>query len=118
MPLYEFQCDACENRFERIQKFTDPDPQPCPKCGKGPVKRMPSSPAIQFKGSGFYITDYAKKSSPEASAAKSSGDGGSSASSSGDSKAETKSESKAESKADSKSTDTKSTDTKSTDSKN
>ena len=67
MPLYEFQCDACKNRFERIQKFTDPNPEICPKCGKGPVRKLPSSPAIQFKGSGFYITDYAKKSSSEAS---------------------------------------------------
>jgi putative FmdB family regulatory protein len=98
MPLYEFQCDACENRFERIlQRFTDPNPETCPKCGKGPVRKLPSSPAIQFKGSGFYITDYAKKSSPDAGASKSSGDGGSSSSSSSsasDSKSDAKSDSK------------------------
>jgi putative FmdB family regulatory protein len=68
MPLYEFECEACKTRFERIQKFSDANPDTCPTCGQGPVRRMPSSPAIQFKGSGFYITDYAKKSSPEASA--------------------------------------------------
>jgi putative FmdB family regulatory protein len=62
MPLYEYQCENCEHRFEKIQKYTDPPPDACPKCG-GPVRKLFSSPAIQFKGSGFYITDYAKKSS-------------------------------------------------------
>jgi putative FmdB family regulatory protein len=65
MPLYEYQCEACEKVFERIQKFSDPPIDVCPNCGKGPVKKLPSSPAIQFKGSGFYITDYPKKSSPD-----------------------------------------------------
>jgi putative FmdB family regulatory protein len=91
MPLYEFECEACKKRFERIQKFTDPNPEPCPACGKGPIRKLPSSPAIQFKGSGFYITDYAKKSSSEASSGsksssdKSGGDSKSSDSKSGDS---------------------------------
>jgi putative FmdB family regulatory protein len=61
MPLYEYQCDACGQRFEVIQKFSDPPPDACEKCGKGPVHRQQSSPAIQFKGSGWYITDYAQK---------------------------------------------------------
>ena len=61
MPLYEYQCESCEGRFEKIQKFSDPPPDACPSCG-GTVRKLPSSPAIQFKGSGFYITDYAKKS--------------------------------------------------------
>ena len=61
MPLYEYLCDACGQRFELIQKFSDPPPEACPKCGKGPVERQLSSPAIQFKGSGWYITDYARK---------------------------------------------------------
>ena len=61
MPLYEYECDACGRRFEVIQKFSDPSPEACRHCGKGPVHRMASSPAIQFKGSGFYITDYAQK---------------------------------------------------------
>ena len=60
MPLYEYQCDACAHRFEKIQKFSDPVVDTCPVCG-GPVHKLMSSPAIQFKGSGFYITDYAKK---------------------------------------------------------
>jgi putative FmdB family regulatory protein len=66
MPLYEYQCDACGQRFEKIhQKFSDPPVEICPKCGKGPVKKLLSSPAIQFKGSGWYVTDYAKKPSTD-----------------------------------------------------
>ena len=60
MPLYEYECDACARRFEVIQKFSETTEQ-CRLCGKGPVRRLMSSPAIQFKGSGFYITDYAQK---------------------------------------------------------
>jgi len=60
MPLYEYQCEACNHRFERIQKFSDPPVEVCPACG-GSVRKLISSPAIQFKGSGWYITDYAKK---------------------------------------------------------
>jgi putative FmdB family regulatory protein len=88
MPLYEFECEACEKRFERIQKFSDPNPEVCPSCGKGPVRKLPSSPAIQFKGSGFYINDYAKKPSSEGSAgSKSAGEkSGSDNKSGGDSK--------------------------------
>ena len=83
MPLYEFECEACEKRFERIQKFSDPNPETCPACGKGPVRKLPSSPAIQFKGSGFYITDYATKSTSEA--------GGSSKASGGEKSSDSKS---------------------------
>ena len=61
MPLYEYECDACGHRFEVIhQKFSDPPAASCPSCG-GAVHKLHSAPAIQFKGSGFYITDYAKK---------------------------------------------------------
>jgi len=60
MPLYEYECDACAHRFERIQKFSDPLVDVCPKCG-GTVRKLLSSPAIQFKGSGFYITDYPRQ---------------------------------------------------------
>jgi len=66
MPLYEYECEACQKRFERIQKYSDPPIDVCPNCAKGPVRKLLSSPAIQFKGSGFYITDYAKKSTSEA----------------------------------------------------
>ncbi len=61
MPLYEYKCGACGQRFELIQKFSDPAPESCRVCGKGPVERQQASPAIQFKGTGWYITDYSQK---------------------------------------------------------
>ena len=60
MPLYEYQCGACAHRFEQIQKFSDPPLTSCPECG-GAVRKLVSSPAIQFKGSGWYVTDYARQ---------------------------------------------------------
>lgn len=62
MPLYEYQCDECGHRFERIQKFSDELVKTCAVCG-GCVQKLVSSPAIQFKGTGWYITDYARKPS-------------------------------------------------------
>lgn len=62
MPLYEYECEKCAHRFERIQKFSDPPVDLCPSCG-GAVRKLLSSPAIQFKGAGWYITDYARKGS-------------------------------------------------------
>ena len=58
MPLYEYECSACHHKWEQIQTFSDPIVRKCPKCGKSKVKKLLSSPAIQFKGSGFYINDY------------------------------------------------------------
>jgi len=62
MPLYEYECKKCHHRFERIQKFSDRHIKKCPDCG-GPVEQLISAPTVQFKGSGWYVTDYAKKSS-------------------------------------------------------
>ena len=59
MPLYEYECESCAHRFEVIQKFSDAPISVCPKCG-GAVQKLLSSPAIQFKGSGFYLTDYGR----------------------------------------------------------
>ena len=83
MPLYEYQCDACGHRFEQIRKFSDSPLEACPSCG-GAVRKLVSSPAIQFKGTGWYVTDYAKKgtSGTEASEAGKSTDGSTSDSSS------------------------------------
>jgi putative FmdB family regulatory protein len=65
MPLYEYQCTKCREVCEVLQKAKDKPPEKCPKCGGPMVKRI-SSPAIQFKGNGWYVTDYAKKSSAPA----------------------------------------------------
>ena len=62
MPLYEYQCRRCKHRFERIQLFSDPILKSCPKCG-GTVDQLLSAPAVHFKGSGFYVTDYPRKGS-------------------------------------------------------
>ena len=104
MPLYEYQCDACGHRFEVIQKFSDAPIDVCPKCG-GPVGKLLSSPAIQFKGSGWYITDYARagKTTDGSSPAPAKTDGAPSSAEGGAGKTEAKSESKSEGKADSKS---------------
>lgn len=61
MPLYEYECPK-DGVFERIRKFSDPPLTACPRCG-GPIEKLASAPAIQFKGTGWYITDYARKSS-------------------------------------------------------
>src|SRR5258705_9994538 len=63
MPIREYECDVCGRRFEKIQGFSDPPIEVCPTCG-GHVHKLISSPAFQFKGSGWYITDYAKKEAP------------------------------------------------------
>lgn len=60
MPLYEYRCQQCGHQFEKIQSFSAPDEKECPVC-KGPVERLISAPAIQFKGAGWYVTDYAGK---------------------------------------------------------
>lgn len=60
MPLYEYLCKKCGHRFEEIKKFSDKQPTKCPECG-GVIEQVISAPAVQFKGSGWYVTDYAKK---------------------------------------------------------
>lgn len=73
MPLYEYKCKKCGHRFERILKFSDKPIKKCPDCG-GAVEQLISAPTVQFKGAGWYVTDYAKKGT--SSPAKSSdGDG-------------------------------------------
>ncbi len=62
MPLYEYECDDCGHRFELIRKFSDQPVSVCPACA-GRVRKLVSSPAIQFKGTGWYVTDYARKPS-------------------------------------------------------
>lgn len=94
MPLYEYQCKSCHTLTERIQKFSDPPLTVCPHCG-GEMEQLLSAPAVQFKGAGWYVTDYARKgsgggskegSSGGDSDGKSSGGSGSDGKSSGESR--------------------------------
>lgn len=84
MPLYEYECSHCHHRYEKIESFSAPEKQKCPKCGK-PAHRLLAAPAIQFKGSGWYVTDYARKGSSAAAStttkSEKSGDGAGSGSS-------------------------------------
>jgi len=76
MPLYEYLCKKCGHRFEEIRKFSDKHLKKCPECG-GVLEQVISAPAVQFKGSGWYVTDYAKKGAASASSSSSSdGDSG------------------------------------------
>jgi len=61
MPLREYRCKKCKHQFEKIQKFSDKPLKKCPECG-GVLEELLSAPAVQFKGSGWYVTDYARKS--------------------------------------------------------
>jgi putative FmdB family regulatory protein len=104
MPLYEYECDQCGHRFEVIQKFSDAPITACAKCG-GPVHKLLSSPAIQFKGSGWYITDYARsgKSDTGTVAAKSeSASSGDAAAAKSETTSDTKTGAKSDTKAETK----------------
>ncbi len=113
MPLYEYECKKCGHRFEKIQKFSDRMVKKCPQCG-GQVEQMISAPAVQFKGSGWYVTDYAKKSSSPGSSG--SGDS-SSRDSSSDSSSKDKKEEKSKSEGGSKDNSSKESSSKESSSK-
>jgi putative FmdB family regulatory protein len=99
MPTYDYQCEACGNRFEKFQSITAAPIRKCPKCGKSKVKRLISAGAgLIFKGSGFYITDYRSEGYKSAAKAEGGGGGGDAKSSdtkSGDAKPSSGSESAA-----------------------
>jgi putative FmdB family regulatory protein len=103
MPLYEYECNACAHRFEVIQKYSDAPIDLCPKCG-GVVSKLFSSPAIQFKGSGFYLTDYGRggKSDLGTGAAKETTASAPAGEAKSESKTETKTETKSETKSETK----------------
>ena len=115
MPFYEYLCKKCGHRFEKIRKFSDKQLRKCPECG-GVIEQVVSAPAVQFKGSGWYVTDYAKKgagSSGSSSGSSSEGDSGTKETKDAKDgkdtkkddkpKSESKSESRSESKSESKS---------------
>jgi putative FmdB family regulatory protein len=92
VPLYEYECEKCGKHFEKIEKLGGPHLKKCPSCS-GRVERLMSAPAIQFKGSGWYVTDYARSSNRGAEKTDAGG-----ASEKSDSKAETKTDAKTETK--------------------
>ena len=100
MPIYEYECEKCGHRFEKIQKFSDTPVEVCPKCG-GAVHKMQSAPSFQFKGTGWYVTDYAKskpdtketKPTPEAAKSETKSDAAKADSSAAPAKTDTKSDS-------------------------
>jgi putative FmdB family regulatory protein len=106
VPLYEYQCNNCGHRFEKIVKFSDEPLKVCPQCGKETVEQLLSAPATHFKGGGWYVTDYARKNSAPSSSGGS--DKKSDVSASSDSKSESKSESKSDASASSSKSDSSS----------
>lgn len=98
MPLYEYKCHSCGKTFEVIQKFSDAPLAIHAECGGGPVEKLLSAPAFQFKGTGWYVTDYGKGNGKPAAKSESS--------------AETKTETKSETKTETKSESSKSNDSK------
>jgi putative FmdB family regulatory protein len=95
VPLYEYECQDCHFRFEKLQRLSDPPPPKCPECG-GKIAQQMSTSSVQFKGSGWYATDYARKGSGGDST------GEKKAESKPETKTETKTEAKSEAKSDSK----------------
>jgi len=85
MPNYEYLCKNCGHRFEQIRKFSDKQLRKCPECG-GVIEQVISAPAVQFKGSGWYVTDYAKKGAASAGSSSSSSEGDSATKEAKDSK--------------------------------
>lgn len=87
MPIYEYKCLECELHFEKVQKFSDAPVETCDKCG-GKVEKQISLSGVQFKGQGWYVTDYSKKSSPSKSESSSESSGSTSSSDSASKKSE------------------------------
>lgn len=113
MPIYEYQCQSCKTRFELMQRFSDPPASECPECGHTTVKKLISNTSFQLKGSGWYVTDYAK-----AGSSSSKGDEGKSShrvdsDSSSSAKGDTASASKGEASGDAKASDSKGSESKS-----
>jgi putative FmdB family regulatory protein len=73
VPLYEYQCKKCKHKFEKIQKFSDRPIRKCPECG-GPLEKIQHAPNVQFKGTGWYVTDYGGKDKSEKSKSEGSSD--------------------------------------------
>ena len=101
MPLYEYKCHQCGKKFDVLQKFSDPQLTTHEECG-GPLERLASAPAFHFKGTGWYVTDYAKSNGVSTPASDTSKSDASSSEAKADAKSDSKGESKSESKSESK----------------
>ena len=109
MPTYDYECDACKNKFEQWQSFHDEALKKCPKCKKAKLRRLfGSGAAILFKGSGFYETDYNRSESYKSSE-KSEQESGTKSEAKADAKADVKAETKSETKTETKAEPTKET---------
>ena len=97
MPIYEYECNECAHRTERLQRMDAPPLEKCPECG-GPVRRLVSAPAVQFKGSGWYVTDYARKGSQGGNGSGDSGSGPSESKKTDSAKSDAKSDAKPDAK--------------------
>lgn len=89
MPIYEYECSSCGNRFDKLQKLSDPDPTDCPKCGVAQVKRAITAAAFRLKGAGWYETDFKSDKDKKRNLVESSGGDGPAASSSAETKTDT-----------------------------
>lgn len=87
MPLYEYRCKNCGHQFEKIQSFSAPEEKECPVC-HGELEKLLSAPAIQFKGSGWYVNDYASKGGSKGGSMKASADSNSTSNDGGGSSSE------------------------------
>ena len=112
MPLYEYRCKQCGHQFEKIQSFSAPDEKVCPVC-EGELERLISAPAVQFKGSGWYVTDYAGKGSSKGPAKFAESSGGAETTKASDSSSSSSATSTSDSSAAGSSSGTKSTGSKS-----
>ena len=97
LPLYEYACTECGQHIEKIQKFSDSPLTKCEKCG-GKLKKVVSSAAIQFKGTGWYVTDYGRRSSTVPASSSSGSDNGDKDKGSGSAKKEEPAAKKSEGK--------------------
>jgi putative FmdB family regulatory protein len=102
LPIYEYECQKCHHRFEKIQQYSDAPETKCPKC-RGKLEKVITAPSVQFKGSGWYVNDYGRGKASSGSSSKHDSGSESGKVESSAEKSESKSESKTESKSDSKS---------------
>ena len=78
MPIYDYKCNACGTRFQKVQKITDDTVPLCKSCGSSDTEKLISPSAFVLKGSGWYLTDYSNKNKPASASSESAGEASSS----------------------------------------